>query len=138
MTTTGVAQDRGLIGRLHAVLEDTKAALAEDARLRGLMENVERRARELIEQRRMLEAQVWLAGAVALAERRQRTRLAGMRRQDQRIASLVETIGNGSSARGFGSLLSAAAAVQPDLAGELLDVIEHALMPRSPGQGAAR
>lgn len=138
MTSPGVAQDRGLIGRLHAVLEDTKAALAEEARLRGLMENVERRARELVEQRRMLEAQVWLAGAVALAERHQRTRLAGMRRRNQRIARLVGTIGSGSSARGFGSLLSAAAAVQPDLAGELLDVVEHALMPRSPGQGAAR
>lgn len=49
--------DRSLLSRLHARLATTelKAVLAEDPGLVILVENSLRRARELVEQRRVLE-----------------------------------------------------------------------------------
>ncbi len=102
--------------------------LAEDRALARLVESVLRRSRELVEQRRALEAQVWLAGITAIVERRRRERIAAQRRQGKRIAALVEkTLGKGSSAKGLGELFSRAATLQPDVTSELLDIVEGAL-----------
>ena len=81
--------DHSLLLRLHARLATTelKAVLAEDPRLVSLVENSLRRARELVEQRRVLEAQVWLAGITAVVERRWRERVAAKQRQEERVAN---------------------------------------------------
>ena len=104
--------------RLHLELATTelKAILAEDPRLTSLVENTLRRARELVEQRRVLEAQVWLAGITAIVERCRRERIAAKQRQEERIEALVEGLGNDPPAKGLGSLLSRAAALQPNVA----------------------
>ncbi len=86
-----------------------------------------RRARELVEQRRVLEAQVWLAGITAIVERRRRERVAAKQRQEERIATLVEILGSDPPAKGLGGLLSHAATLQPDTTRKLLDVVENAL-----------
>ena len=118
-----------LHARLHSELATTelKAILAEDTRLRSLVENTLRRARELVEQRRVLEAQVWLAGITAIIERCRRERIAAKQCQEERIATLVENLGSNPPARGLGELLSHAATLQPDVTGKLLDVVENAL-----------
>ena len=69
--------DPTLLARLHSQLAtpELKAVLAEDPRLASLVEKTLRRARELVEQRRVLEAQVWLAGITAIVERCRRERL---------------------------------------------------------------
>ena len=118
--------DHSLLLRLHARLATTelKAVLAEDPRLVSLVENSLRRARELVEQRRVLEAQVWLAGITAVVERRWRERVAAKQRQEERVATLVATLGSDAPAKGLGDLLSRAATLQPDVTSELLDVVE--------------
>lgn len=118
--------DHSLLLRLHACLATTelKAVLAEDPRLVSLVENSLRRARELVEQRRVLEAQVWLAGITAVVERRWRERVAAKQRQEERVATLVATLGSDAPAKGLGDLLSRAATLQPDVTSELLDVVE--------------
>ena len=118
-----------LHARLHSELATTelKAVLAEDRRLASLVENVLRRARELVEQRRVLEAQVWLAGITAIVERCRRERVAAKQRQEERIVTLVASLGSNPPAEGLGELLSHAATLQPDVTSELLDVVESAL-----------
>lgn len=118
--------DHSLLLRLHARLATTelKAVLAEDPRLVSLVENSLRRARELVEQRRVLEAQVWLAGITAVVERRWRERVAAKQRQEERVATLVATLGSDAPAKGLGDLLSRAVTLQPDVTSELLDVVE--------------
>ena len=118
-----------LIKRLHSRLATTelKAVLAEDPRLVSLVESSLRRARELVEQRRVLEAQVWLAGITAVVEHRRRERVVAKQRQEERVATLVAALGNSTPAKGLGDLLSDAATLQPDVTGELLDVVESAL-----------
>ena len=118
-----------LHARLHSELATTelKAVLTEDPRLKSLVENTLRRARELVEQRRVLEAQVWLAGITAIVERCRRERIAAKQRQEERIATLVANLGDNPPARGLGELLSHAATLQPDVTCELLDVVESAL-----------
>ena len=118
-----------LIKRLHSRLATTelKAVLAEDPRLVSLVESSLRRARELVEQRRVLEAQVWLAGITAVVERRRRARVVAKQRQEERVATLVAALGNSTPAKSLGDLLSHAATLQPDVTGELLDVVESAL-----------
>ena len=115
-----------LHARLHSELATTelKTVLAEDPRLKSLVENTLRRARELVEQRRVLEAQVWLAGITAIVERCRRERIAAKQRQEERIAALVTNLGR---AKKLGELLSHAATLQPDVTGKLLDVVEGAL-----------
>ena len=115
-----------LHARLHSELATTelKTVLAEDPRLKSLVENTLRRARELVEQRRVLEAQVWLAGITAIVERCRRERIAAKQRQEERIAALVTNLGR---AKDLGELLSHAATLQPDVTGKLLDVVEGAL-----------
>ena len=115
--------------RLHSELATTelKAVLAEDPRLTSLVENTLRRARELVEQRRVLEAQVWLAGITAIVERCRRERIAAKQRQEKRIATLVANLGSNPPAKGLGELLSHAATLQPNVTSELLDVVESAL-----------
>ena len=124
--------DNTLIVRLHSQLATTelKAILAEDPRLASLVENSLRRVRELVEQRRILEAQVWIAGIIAIVERRRRDHLAAKDRQEKRITNLVTNLGNDAPAKGFGVLLSSAATLQPDVTSELLDVVENALTSR--------
>ena len=121
--------DRSLLSRLHARLATTelKAVLAEDPGLVILVENSLRRARELVEQRRVLEAQVWLAGITAVVERRWRERVAAKQRQEERIATLVAALGSDAPAKGLGDLLSCAATLQPCVTSKLLDVVESAL-----------
>ncbi len=123
-----------LHARLHSKLATTelKAVLAEDPRLTSLVENTLRRARELVEQRRVLEAQVWLAGITAIIERCRRERVAAKERQEERIDTLVANLGSKPPAKGLGELLSHAATLQPDVTGKLLDVIESALMGTEP------
>lgn len=118
-----------LIKRLHSRLATTelKAVLAEDPRLVSLVESSLRRARELVEQRRVLEAQVWLAGITAVVERRRRAHVVAKQRQEERVATLVAALGNSTPAKGLGDLLSHTATLQPDVTGELLDVVESAL-----------
>ena len=118
-----------LHARLHSELATTelKTVLAEDPRLKSLVENTLRRARELVEQRRVLEAQVWLAGITAIVERGRRERIAAKQRQEERIAALVTNLGSNSPAKDLGELLSHAATLQPDVTGKLLDVVEGAL-----------
>ena len=118
-----------LHARLHSELATTelKAILAEDPRLRSLVENTLRRARELVEQRRVLEAQVWLAGITAIVERCRRERVAAKQCQEKRIDTLVANLGSNPPARGLGELLAYAATLQPDVTCELLDVVESAL-----------
>lgn len=118
-----------LLSRLHSRLDTTemKAVLAEFPRLASLVENSLRRAQELVEQRRVLEAQVWLAGITAIVERCRRERLADKQRQEERIEALVESLGSGRPAKGLGGLLSYAATLQPNVTSELLDVVESAL-----------
>lgn len=115
--------------RLHSELATTelKAVLAEDPRLTSLVENTLRWARELVEQRRVLEAQVWLAGITAIVERCRCERVAAKQRQEERIATLVANLGSNPSAKGLGELLSQAATLQPDVTGKLLVVVESAL-----------
>ena len=96
----------------------------------SLVENSLRRARELVEQRRTLEAQVWLAGIIAIVECCCRDHLVAKDRQEKRITNLVANLGNGTPAKGLGGLLSHAATLQPDVTRELLDVIENALASR--------
>ena len=69
--------DPTLLARLHSQLAtpELKAVLAEDPRLASLVEKTLLRARELVDQRRVLEAQVWLAGVTAIVERCRRERL---------------------------------------------------------------
>lgn len=124
--------DHSLHARLYSELAKTElqAVLAEDPRLASLVENTLRRARELVEQRRVLEAQVWLAGITAVIERCSRERVAAKKRQEERIAALEETLGSDPPAKGLGKLLSQAATLQPDVTGELLDVVESALASR--------
>lgn len=124
--------DHSLHARLYSELAKTElqAVLAEDPRLASLVENTLRRARELVEQRRVLEAQVWLAGITAVIERCRRERAAAKKRQEERIAALEETLGSDPPAKGLGKLLSHAATLQPDVTGELLDVVENALASR--------
>ena len=121
--------DHSLLSRLHARLATTelKAVLAEDPGLVILVENSLRRARELVEQRRVLEAQVWLAGITAVVERRWRERVAAKQRQEERIATLVAALGSDAPAKGLGDLLSRAATLQPCVTSKLLDVVESAL-----------
>ena len=123
-----------LHARLHSELATTemKAILAEDPRLTSLVENTLRRARELVEQRRVLEAQVWLAGITAIVERCRRERIAAKQRQEERIATLVANLGSNPPAKGLGELLSHAATLQPDVTGKLLDVVESALTGAEP------
>lgn len=118
-----------LIKRLQARLAtpELKAVLADDRWLVKLVEDSLRRARELVEQRRVLEAQVWLAGITAVVERRRRERVAAKQRQEERIKTLVAALGSDTPAKGLGDLLSHAATLQPDDTGELLDVVESAL-----------
>ena len=106
---------------------EVKAVLAEDPRLASLVENTLRRARELVEQRRVLEAQVWLAGITEIVERCHRERVVAKQRQEERIATLVATLGGDLPAKGLGEVLSHAAILQPDITGKLLDVVESAL-----------
>lgn len=124
--------DHSLHARLYSKLAKTElqAVLAEDPRLASLVENTLRRARELVEQRRVLEAQVWLAGIIVIVERRRRDHLATKDRQEKRITNLVVNLGNGTPAKGLGGLLSSAATLQPDVTSELLDVVENALASR--------
>ena len=124
-----MTDDNTLLSRLHSRLATTelKAVLAEDPRLISLVENSLRRARELVEQRRTLEAQIWLAGITALIERCRRERLADKQRQEERSEALVEGLGSGPPAKGLGGLLSYAATLQPNVTSELLDVVESAL-----------
>ena len=124
--------DHSLHARLHSQLAkiELKALLAEDPRLASLVKNTLRRARELVEQRRVLEAQVWLAGITAIIERCRHERVAAKKRQEERIANLVTNLGNDAPAKGFGVLLSSAATLQPDVTSELLDVVENALTSR--------
>lgn len=121
--------DQTLIKRLHSRLATTelKAVLAEDPRLVNLVNHSLHRARELVEQRRVLEAQVWLAGITAVVERCLRKHRAAKQRQEERVATLVAALGNGTPAKGLGDLLTRAATLQPDVTGELLDVVESAL-----------
>lgn len=118
-----------LIKRLHSRLAtpELKAVLAEDPWLVNLVDHSLRRARELVEQRRVLEAQVWLAGIAAVVERRRRERVVAKQRQEERVATLVAALGNSAPAKGLGDLLSQAATLQPDVTSELLDVVESAL-----------
>ena len=60
----------------------------------SLVENSLRRVRELVEQRRILEAQVWIAGIIAIVERCRRDHLAAKDRQEKRITNLVTNLGN--------------------------------------------
>ena len=121
--------DHSLLSRLHSRLAtiELKAVLAEDPGLVNLVENSLRRARELVEQRRVLEAQVWLAGITAVVERRRRAHVAAKQRQEERIKTLVAAIGSDTPAKGVGDLLSRAATLQPDVTGELLEIVESAL-----------
>ena len=121
--------DNTLLARLHSRLATTelKAVLAEDPRWASLVENSLRRARELVEQRRVLEAQVWLGGITAVVERWRRERLAAKQRQEERIATLVKDLGSDTPAKGLGGLLSRAATLQPEVTSELLDIVERAL-----------
>lgn len=118
-----------LHARLHSELATTelKTMLAEDPRLKSLVENTLRRARELVEQRRVLEAQVWLAGITAIVERCRLERIAAKQRQEERIVALVTNLGGNSPAKGLGELLSHAATLQPDVTGKILDVVESVL-----------
>ena len=118
-----------ILTRLHERCADTevRAALAEDPRLTSLVENCLLRARELMEQRCTLEAQVWLAGVTAIVERRLRKRVATRKVQEERVASLVKELGNDGPAKDFARLLNYAAAVQPEVTSRLLDVAESAL-----------
>lgn len=127
-----MTDDNTLLVRLHSRLATTelKVILAEDPRLVSLVVNSLHRARELVEQRRTLEAQVWLAGIIAIVERCCRDHLAAKQRQEERIAKLVANLGNGIPAKGLGGLLSHAATLQPDVTNELLDVVENALASR--------
>lgn len=122
--------DRGLLVRLYSQLDtvEVRALLAEDRRLAVLVESALRRCRELTEQRRSLEAQVWAAGITAVVERRRRERLAAREHQRERISALARTLGNGPSAKGLAELLSHAATLQPDVTGRLLDIVENALV----------
>ena len=43
------------------------------------------------------------------------------------VATLVAALGNGTPAKGLGDLFTRAATLQPDVTGELLDVVESAL-----------
>lgn len=124
-----MTDDNILLARLHSQLATTelKAILAEDPKLVSLVKNSLRRARELVEQRRTLEAQVWIAGIIAIVERCRRDHLAAKQRQEERIANLVATLGSGTSAKGLGVLLSSAVTLQLDVTSELLDVVENAL-----------
>ena len=127
-----MTDDNALLARLHSRLATTelKAILAEDPRLVCLVENSLRHARELVEQRRALEAQVWIAGIIAIVERCRRDHLAAKDHQEERITNLVTNLGNDAPAKGFGVLLSSAATLQPDVTSELLDVVENALTSR--------
>ena len=118
-----------LLERLHERLAstDARAVLAEDPRLANLVAACVRQAQELVERRCMLEAQVWLAGTIAIVERRQRKRAAASRRQEERIATLVKALGNDAPSKDLARLLSRAAIVQPETTGRLLDVVDSAL-----------
>ena len=73
----------------------------------SLVKNSLRRARELVEQRRTLDqAQVWIAGIIAIVEHCRRDHLAAKQRQKERITNLVANLGNGTPAKGLGDLLS--------------------------------
>ena len=124
-----MTDDNTLLARLYSRLATTelKAVLAEDPRLASLVENTLRRARELVEQRRTLEAQVWLAGITAIVERCRRERLAAKQHQEERIKALMEGLGSGAPAKGLGDLLSRATTLQPDVTSQLLDIVENAL-----------
>lgn len=133
--------NHSLHARLHAELAKTelKAVLAEEAlagdlKLTSLVENTLRRARELVEQRRVLEAQVWLAGITAIIERRCRERVAAQQQQEQRIATLVASLGSDSPAQGLGKHLSHAATLQPDVTGQILDIVERVLPGTEPSK----
>ena len=127
-----MTDDNILLARLHSQLATTelKAILAEDPKLVSLVKNSLRRARELVEQRRTLEAQVWIAGIIAIVEHCRRDHLAAKQRQKERITNLVANLGNGTPAKGLGDLLSSAATLQPDVTSELLNVVEDALTSR--------
>ena len=118
-----------LLARLHERLASTevRAALAEDPKLTSLVGNCLDRARELVEQRCTLEAQVWLAGITAIIERCRRTRVAARSLQEERIAALVEALGHGVPATDLARLLRRGAALQPEVTGKLLDVADSAL-----------
>ena len=121
-----------LLARLHERLASTevRAALAEDPKLTSLVGNCLDRARELVEQRCTLEAQVWLAGITAIIERCRRTRVAAASTrslQEERIAALVEALGHGVPATDLARLLRRGAALQPEVTGKLLDVADSAL-----------
>ena len=121
--------DHTLIKRLHSRLAKTelKAVLAEEPRLVILVENSLHRARKLVEQRRVFEAQVWLAGITAVVEGRLRKHLVAKQGQEKRVATLVAALGSDPSAKGLGDLLSHAATLRPDVTSELLDIVENAL-----------
>ena len=118
-----------ILARLHerCASTDVRAAFAEDPRLASLVENCLGRARELVEQRCTLEAQVWLAGVTAIVERRLRRRVAARKVQEERVASLVKELGNDGPAKDLARLINYAAAVQPEVTSRLLDVAESTL-----------
>lgn len=118
-----------ILARLHerCASTDVRAAFAEDPRLASLVESCLGRARELVEQRCTLEAQVWLAGVTAIVEGRLRKRVAVRKVQAERIADLVEELGNDGLANDLARLLGCAATIQPEITSRLLDVTESVL-----------